>query len=108
MRRRELGAIASALCDFCILTADNPDCEDPVLVIRDIASAFVPGGCDYISIPDRREAIMFAVGMLREGDILLLAGKGHENYQLIKGIKWPFSEKEIVLEAAARILKSPV
>ena len=51
---------------------------------------------------------MFAVGMLREGDILLLAGKGHENYQLIKGIKWPFSEKEIVLEAAARILKSPV
>ena len=42
------------------------------------------------------------------GDILLLAGKGHENYQLIKGIKWPFSEKEIVLEAAARILKSPV
>ena len=47
MRRRELGAIASALCDFCILTADNPDCEDPVLVIRDIASAFVPGGVLY-------------------------------------------------------------
>ena len=108
MRRRELGAIASTLCDFCILTADNPDCEDPALVIRDIASAFVPGGCDYISIPDRREAIMFAVGMLREGDILLLAGKGHENFQLIKGIKWPFCERDIVLEAVAKVMKTPV
>ncbi len=108
MRRRELGAIASSLCDFCILTADNPDCEDPALVNRDIASAFVPGSCDYVSIPDRREAIMFAVEMLREGDILLLAGKGHENYQLIKGIKWPFSERDIVLEAAAKVLTSPV
>ncbi len=108
MRRPELGAIASSLCDLCILTADNPDCEDPALIIRDIASAFVPGGCDYISIPDRREAIKYAVGILREGDILLLAGKGHENYQLIRGIKTPFCEKDIVLEAADAVLKSTV
>ncbi len=108
MRRPELGAIASSLCDYCILTADNPDCEDPALVIRDIAAAFVPGGCDYISIPDRREAIKYAVGILRDGDILLLAGKGHENYQLVKGVKIPFREKDIVLEAADAVMKSIV
>ena len=103
MRRAELGAAASELSDFCILTADNPDNENPMMVIRDIAAAFVPGGCDYIAIPDRREAIRYAMNMLREGDILLLAGKGHENYQLIKGVKTYFCEREIVLEAAAEI-----
>lgn len=103
LRRAELGAVASELSDFCILTADNPDGEHPMLIIRDIAAAFVPGGCDYVAIADRREAIRYAINMLREGDILLLAGKGHENYQLLKGVKTHFCERDIVLEAAAEI-----
>lgn len=107
MRRAELGSIASELSDFCILTADNPDSEHPMLIIRDIAAAFVPGGCEYRAIPDRREAIQYAVGMLRDGDILLLAGKGHENYQLIRGVKEEFSEREIVIKAAEAAVKTP-
>ncbi len=107
-RRAELGAVASELCDISILTADNPDCEDPALIIRDIAASFVPGGSSYISIPDRAEAIRYAVGIIGEGDILLLAGKGHENYQLVKGIKKPFCERQIVLEAAEAIHRTPV
>lgn len=105
LRRAELGAVASRLSDLCILTSDNPDSEDPDLIIRDIAAAFEPDGCQYISIPDRRKAIITAMGMLRSGDILLLAGKGHENYQLVRGRRHPFCERDIVREAAAEMLK---
>ena len=60
-------------------------------------------GASYIVIPDRREAIEYAVGNAKAGDVVLLAGKGHEAYQLINGKKYPFSERDILLEAAARL-----
>lgn len=104
MRRAELGRAASALSDFCILTSDNPDREDPDLIARDIYLNFVPGGCDYKVIVDRKEAICYAMGLLKNRDILLLAGKGHESYQLINGAREPFSEREIVLKQAKHML----
>lgn len=99
-RRVELGSVAAELADFSILTSDNPDSEDPEIIINDIASQFRLANRPFISIPDRAEAIRYAVSIAREGDIFLLAGKGHEDYQLIFGEKRPFSEREILMEAA--------
>lgn len=107
-RRAELGRVASEMADFSILTSDNPDTEPPEDIIRDIASQFHGKSCSYIEIPDRRSAVEYAVSMAREGDIILLAGKGHENYQLIGGKKIPFSEKEIILEQSAKLSVAPM
>ena len=98
MRRAELGLVASRDADFCILTSDNPDNESPNAIISEIASYFTAGTCPYIAIPDRKKAIEYALENAREGDIILLAGKGHETYQLICGIRHHFSEAEIVKE----------
>ncbi len=100
MRRAELGRVAAELADMCILTSDNPDGEDPKQIIRDIAAEFGEGACAHLEIPDREAAITHAVSISLPGDIILLAGKGHENYQLIAGRKVPFSEREIVSRAA--------
>lgn len=99
LRRRELGQVASALCDFCILTADNPGREPTEEIIAEIAQAFSGTNTPYLSIPDRAEAIGVAVKMSRPGDILVLAGKGHETYQLIGEERIPFSEKKILEDA---------
>lgn len=99
-RRAELGSVGASLADLCILTSDNPDAEDPEKIIDDIASQFTEGSCPYIRIPDRAEALRYAVSIAREGDVFLLAGKGHETYQLIFGQKLPFSERAILTEAA--------
>ena len=96
LRRAELGKVAAELCDLAVLTSDNPDTEDPLGIIADIARAFEGTNTPYLSIPDRKEAIQTAVELSVEGDILVLAGKGHEQYQLIDGKKIPFCEKDIL------------
>ena len=98
MRRAELGLVASRDADFCILTSDNPDSEPPSAIIGEIASYFTAGTCPYVGIPDRRKAIEYALENSKKGDIILLAGKGHETYQLICGIRESFSEAEIIEE----------
>lgn len=103
MRRRDLGKVAAELSDLCILTSDNPGCEEPEQIMREIASAILPRSTPYCSIPDRREAIEYALSITKSGDILLLAGKGHEEYQLIGREKHPFSEREIVTRYVGRI-----
>lgn len=100
-RRAPMGAVASALADFCILTSDNPDFEPPEDILSDIEHGFV-SDCPYVKIPDRKEAIRYGLSIAERGDILLLAGKGHEAYQLVRGEKLPFSEKEIVKEWLSR------
>ena len=102
LRRADLGAVAGELADFCILTSDNPGTESPDAIIADIAAALKPYGTPYCSIPDRRDAIEHALSVVQCGDVLLLAGKGHEEYQLIGREKLPFSEKAIL---AAHIAK---
>ena len=99
-RRAELGAVSSALADYCILTSDNPDYESPEDILNDILRHF-DSKCPHKVIADREEAVRYAVRMSRPGDILLLAGKGHETYQLIEGKKVPFSERAIILEECA-------
>ncbi len=98
MRRAELGLVASRDADFCIITSDNPDNESPTVIISEIAAYFTAGTCPYVAIADRRQAIEYALTNSRKGDIILLAGKGHETYQLICGIREHFSEAEIIEE----------
>ncbi len=98
MRRAELGLVASRDADFCILTSDNPDNEPPASIIGEIASYFTAGTCPYVAIPDRKKAIEYALENSKQGDIILLAGKGHETYQLICGKRESFSEADIIRE----------
>ncbi len=102
-RRAELGLAASTLSDFCIVTSDNPDFEDPTAIIKEILS-HMHKDCPYVAFPDRKAAIRYAARHAEEGDIVLLAGKGHETFQLIEGKKVPFSEREILLTECGRIL----
>ena len=98
MRRAELGLVASRDADFCILTSDNPDNEPPSAIIGEIASYFTAGTCPYVAIADRRKAIEYALDYSKKGDIILLAGKGHETYQLVCGVRESFSEADIIAE----------
>ncbi|MGL4914097.1 MAG: UDP-N-acetylmuramoyl-L-alanyl-D-glutamate--2,6-diaminopimelate ligase [Romboutsia sp.] len=106
LRRKELGEVASRECDLCILTSDNPDFEDPMNVIKDIADAFKGSNCDYIVEPDRKVAVEKAIEIAREGDMIVFAGKGHEESQLIKGEWIPFSETEIAINAAKKLMEN--
>lgn len=104
IRRREMGLAAAEYADFTILTSDNPDKEPPLDIIHDIEKN-MPGAA-YISIPDRREAIEYAVKNAAYGDIVLIAGKGHETYQLINGKKIPFFERNIIQETAEVLVRA--
>ncbi len=101
-RREELALASSALADYSIITSDNPDHEDPDEIIAEIMEHFDKTKPHEV-IPDRTEAVKKAVRMAKEGDIVLFAGKGHETYQLIKGKKVPFSERDIILAEAAAV-----
>lgn len=95
-RREELGRAADKGADVLIITSDNPDKEDPMNVINGIFEAVENRDREIYLIPDRAEAIEKAFEIAKKGDFVLLAGKGHESYQLIDGKRVPFSEKEIL------------
>lgn len=95
-RRKEMGIVAGSMCDLCVVTSDNPNFEDPMNIIGDIVKNIQEVGGQYYIEPDREKAIEYALSIAKSGDIILLAGKGHEEYQLVKGEKIPFSEIECV------------
>ena len=96
IRRAELGLVASRDADFCILTSDNPDNEAPSAIIGEIATYFTNGTSPYVAIADRKKAIEYALSHAEKGDIILLAGKGHESYQIVCGVREEFSEAAII------------
>ena len=99
-KRPEMAAVAVKLSDRVILTSDNPRNEDPEEIIRQMKAGIEPGEMPRVlSITDRREAIRTAVALAKKGDIILLAGKGHEDYQIIKGEKRHFDDKEELVKA---------
>ena len=99
-KRPEMAAVAVKLSDRVILTSDNPRNEDPDEIIRQMkAGVSEADQGKVLSITNRREAIRTAVALAKRGDIILLAGKGHENYQEIKGVKNHFDDKEVLSEA---------
>lgn len=99
-KRPIMGKIATNYADLSIITSDNSRTEDPNAIIEDILVG-VDTSKPYIVIPDRREAIAYAVENAEEHEIILIAGKGHENYEIKKDGKHPFSEKEEVEKAIA-------
>jgi UDP-N-acetylmuramoyl-L-alanyl-D-glutamate--2,6-diaminopimelate ligase len=95
-RRRELGEVAAKLADVIIVTSDNPNNENPNDIINDINAAIGDTDKPVYLIADRKQAIGKAVEIAQDGDYILLAGKGHETYQLIHGQRVPFCEREIL------------
>lgn len=100
-KRPMMGEIAGKLADFCILTSDNPRSEDPFVILSEIEEGIKKTECEYVVIENRREAIGRALDIAGAGDVIVLAGKGHETYQEIKGVKHPFNEKIVVAELLA-------
>ncbi len=99
LRRGRMGETAGRLADVTILTSDNPRWEDAEEILDDIEAGIRKTDAFYVRITDRREAIAYAVRGAREGDIIVLAGKGHEGYQEIRGVKYPMLDHELVADA---------
>ncbi len=102
-KRPIMGEISGRLADFSILTSDNARNEDPFDILEMVEEGIKPTGGAYCIIENRREAIRHALTMAEEGDVIVLAGKGHETYQEVRGVKQPFDEKAIVAELLAEI-----
>ncbi len=95
-KRPLMGQVAANLADLVIVTSDNPRYEDPGEIIKDILTGM--NGASPLVISDRREAILEGLSRLGPGDVFLIAGKGHEDYQEIKGVRYPFSDQAVVRE----------
>ena len=98
MKRPIMGEISGRLADYSILTSDNPRTEDPFAILKQVEEGMKQTNGAYEMIENRREAIRKALEMGRDGDVIVLAGKGHETYQEIMGVKRPFDEKIVVQE----------
>lgn len=99
-KRPKMGEVAGKFADIPIITSDNPRSEDPLAIIREIEAGLKrSGNKNYIVIPDRREAIYKAISIAEEGDFVILAGKGHEEYQIIGNERIPFSDREVAMSA---------
>lgn len=97
-RRFEMGEVSGKLSDFTIITSDNPRFEKPEEIIEDIVKGMKKTNGAYITITDRKEAIRYAITHGEPGDIIILAGKGHEDYQEINGVKYPMDERVLIQE----------
>lgn len=98
LRRYEMGEVSGKLADLTIITSDNPRNEDPQAIIDDIKTGIGRTEGKYVEIIDRKEAIAYAIHHGQPGDIIVLAGKGHEDYQEIKGKKYPMDERVLIQE----------
>jgi UDP-N-acetylmuramoyl-L-alanyl-D-glutamate--2,6-diaminopimelate ligase len=97
-KRPLMGAISQKLSDICIVTSDNPRTEDPNLIIEDILEGLDKNNENYEVIIDRKEAIEEAIKMAKPEDVVIIAGKGHEDYQIIGKTKYNFDDKKIAIE----------
>lgn len=101
-KRIAMGKVAAQYADYSVVTSDNPKKQDPEAIIADIAKAMTQAKGDFTTCVDRKEAICMALDLMQAGDVLLIAGKGHETAQVIGGIEMPFNEKEIVASHMAQ------
>ncbi|MEJ7624204.1 MAG: UDP-N-acetylmuramoyl-L-alanyl-D-glutamate--2,6-diaminopimelate ligase [Pyrinomonadaceae bacterium] len=101
-KRAPMGAVAGDYSDHVIITSDNPRNEDPLKVIREIKAGLDGKNVKYEVVPDRREAINKAISLAQAADVIIIAGKGHENYQIVGEDKFHFDDREVATEALAR------
>lgn len=97
-RRYEMGEVSSRLADLTVVTSDNPRNEEPMDIINDILVGVHKADGEYVTIPDRKEAIAYCMKHAQDGDIVVLAGKGHEDYQEICGVKHHMDERELIAD----------
>lgn len=106
-KRPLMGEIAAKKANYSVITSDNPRYEDPLDIIAGIEKGYRRFSTRYVIVPDRRKAISYAIELLKDGDVLLIAGKGSEEHQEIMGIKYPFNDytvvEELLEENASRI-----
>jgi UDP-N-acetylmuramoyl-L-alanyl-D-glutamate--2,6-diaminopimelate ligase len=104
-KRPLMGAVAARLADVAVITSDNPRHEDPMAIIADIRAGAAEGGAEVVVEPDRRAAIATALGTARPGDVVVLAGKGHEAVQEVGGRAVPFDDRVVVRELLAEVVR---
>ena len=102
-KRPKMGKIAGDLSDFCVVTSDNPRSENPDKIIEDILEGMKDVKAPYVTIPSRYDAIKYAMENAKEGDVIILAGKGHETYQILNTGTIEFDERKIVKEILSQI-----
>ena len=103
LRRYEMGEVSGKMADLTIVTSDNPRFEEPQEIIDDIKIGLAKTDGEFVEIIDRKEAIKFAIENGRPGDVIVLAGKGHEDYQEIKGVKYPMDERVLIEEVLVEL-----
>lgn len=101
-KREPMGRVAGENSDLVFITSDNPRTEDPMTIIKKTEVGVGPTGTQYFSISDRREAINKAIAAAKSGDVVIIAGKGHETYQIIGNEKFHFDDREVAREAIAK------
>jgi UDP-N-acetylmuramoyl-L-alanyl-D-glutamate--2,6-diaminopimelate ligase len=97
-KRIPMGEAVAKKADFSVITSDNPRYEDPMDIISSIEKGYRRFSSQYVIVPDRKKGIEYALELIDEGDVLLLAGKGAEEYQEIMGIKYAFKDKDVIEE----------
>lgn len=102
-RRYEMGEVSGRMADLTIITSDNPRTEEPQAIIEDIKLGIGKTDGKYVEICDRKEAIAYAIRHGEPGDIIVLAGKGHEDYQEINGVKYPMDERDLIRDILAGV-----
>lgn len=107
-RRFEMGEVSGKLSDFTIITSDNPRFEEPQDIINDIITGMKKTDGAYVDICDRKEAIRYAIEHGKTGDVIVLAGKGHETYQEIKGVKYDMDDRVLIKEVLEELKEKDV
>ena len=102
-RRFEMGEVSGKLADLTVITSDNPRTEEPQAIIDDIRTGIKRTEGRFVEIIDRRKAIEYVIRNAEPGDVIVLAGKGHEDYQEISGVKHPMDERKIIADIMAGI-----
>lgn len=100
-----MGEVSGRLADLTVITSDNPRFEEPQDIIEDIKTGIAKTDGSYVEICDRKEAIAYVIQNGQPGDIIVLAGKGHEDYQEIKGKKYPMDERVIIQDILREMQK---
>ena len=106
LRRFEMGEVSGRLADLTVITSDNPRFEDPQAIIDDIKIGIEKTDGAFVEIIDRKKAIRYVIEHGRPGDVIILAGKGHENYQEIQGVKYPMDERVLIQEVLEELAQT--
>jgi UDP-N-acetylmuramyl-tripeptide synthetase len=102
-KRVPMGRVAGENSDVVFITSDNPRTEDPLKIISEIEVGVAETGTEYFAVSDRREAIYRAVGLAKSGDVVIIAGKGHETYQIVGKDKFHFDDREVAMDVIAKL-----